>query len=310
MSNLATKVVSAIGLCVLTLAAGSQAKADDQHNSPFIISAQANFTTDTITIDGKNFSTKTPKVYLDATSLTVTSFTSTQIVASLPAVQAPGSYRLVVADPELGWQPSWGCGGGNQEKYRLAVFYVTLGAVGPQGPQGIQGPQGPQGIQGPQGPQGPVGPQGPTGPTGPSGTSGLAGFRCPAGSVMVGFDSSGDPVCSCPMDIFTVSVGATSSNTLYSWAGGSQTLVSPESGFSYCTATVNGPTGLVNNTFSTTPWSIASTSGYGSCTIVAQNPSCGSLSVSSVSGNFPVCSDASTVLQGSPSDTATVTCTP
>lgn len=313
MSNLATKVVTAIGLCVLTLAAGSQVKADDPHNSPFIISAQANFTTNTITIEGKNFSTKTPKVYLDATSLTVTSFTSTQIVAGLPAVQIPGSYRLVVADPELGWQPSWGCGGNNQEKYRLAVFYVTLGAVGPQGPQGIQGPQGPRGPQGPQGPQGPVGPQGPTGPTGPSGTSGLAGFVCPSGSVVKGFESDGTPFCSCPMDTFSASVGAYSSDSFYNWNGNQQVFTSPESGFSYCTVTVNQPSGIINNApvgYSDTPWEIVSTTGYGLCSIQVQNPSCGSLSVSYVSGNFPVCSDASTVLQSSPSDTATISCTP
>jgi hypothetical protein len=312
MSNLTRKVVSAIGLCVLAIAPGIQARADDHHDSPFIISAQANFTNNTLTIVGKNFGRKTPKVYLDATSLTVSSNTDTEIIAVLlPAVQTPGSYRLVVADPELGWQPAWGCGGNNPQRYRLAIFYVTLGAVGPQGPVGPVGPQGPQGIQGPQGPQGPVGPQGPAGPTGPSGTSGFAGFRCPAGSVVVGFDSSGDPVCSCPHDTFSATVGTFTSATLENWNGGTQSFTSPESGFSYCTVTVDAPTGLINNTFTTTPWSVQSFTGYGSCTIQAQNPNCGTvLSSSSLSGNFPVCSNASAALGNPSSDTATITCTP
>lgn len=318
MSNLRRIVVSAIGLCALLLAAGSQVKADDRHespdrqDSPFIVSAQANFTNNTLTIIGKNFGTKTPKVYLDATSLTVSSSTNTEIIAFLlPAVQTPGSYRLVVADPERGWQPAWGCDGNNREKYRLAVFYVTLGAVGPQGPQGIQGPQGPQGTQGPQGPQGAQGPQGTQGPQGPSGTSGFAGFMCASGSVVIGFDSGGLPVCSCPHDNFSASVGAYVSDSFYNWNGGSQLFTSPTNG--NCTVVVNYPLGIINNApvgYSDEPWSIGTTTGYGSCTLQVANPSCGTLSVSSVSGNFPVCTDASSVLQSSPTDSATITCTP
>jgi Collagen triple helix repeat (20 copies) len=311
MSILPKQVLSAVGLCALTLAVALPARADDPHR-PVIVSAQANFTSNTLTIAGKNFGTQPPIVTLDATTLTVTSNSATQVVATLPASIQPGSYRLVVAlpDHDRGRDADHH---DDEDMNKSAVFVVTLGAVGPQGPQGPQGVQGPPGIPGPPGlpgPQGIPGPPGPQGPQGPSGTATLAGFKCPAGSVVVGFESDGTPYCSCPHDIFTASVGATSNNTLYSWNGGSQMFISPENGFSYCTVTVNMPTGLVNNTFSTTPWSIGPTSGYGSCTIQAQNPSCGSLSVSQVSGNFPVCTDASSVLQSTPSDNATITCTP
>ncbi|MFP5204992.1 MAG: IPT/TIG domain-containing protein [Acidobacteriota bacterium] len=310
MSTLFRKALSTLGLCALTLAIALPTRADDPHRPdgprrPVVVSALPSFTGNTLTISGMNFGTQMPVVTLNAAALTVTSNTNTQIVATLPANIAPGSYRLIVSLPDNDRDSDHDRGHDAEHRAddvnRSAVFIVTLGAVGPQGPQGVPGPQG---VQGPQGPPGPQGPQG------PSGTAAFAGFRCPAGSVVVGFESDGSPFCSCPHDTFTASVGASSSNTLYSWSGGSQFFTSPESGFSYCTVSVSAPTGLVNDTFSTTPWSVGSVSGYGSCTIQVQNPSCGSLSVSKVSGNFPVCTDASTVFQSSPSDTATITCTP
>ncbi|MFZ1086995.1 MAG: hypothetical protein WAN35_18685 [Terracidiphilus sp.] len=337
MGKLTRKAIIAIGICVLTGAVGSQAQANGQLDAPFIISAQANFTNNTITILGDNFGVKMPKVFLDEISLTVTSNTNVQIVAALPATLTPGSYRLVVADPEKNWQPFFGCGGNNLVKYRLAVFYVTLGAVGPQGPQGIQGPQGsqgpsgpigPQGTQGPpgpqgpqgpqgiQGPQGPVGPQGPAGPTGPSGTSGFAGFQCSAGSVVIGFDGSGNPLCSCPHDTFYPTVTTTTggiSPTVENWTGGTQTFVSPSN--SNCQVTVYLPYGIINGLINIpvngSPWSIAQFQTYGVCTLQVENPTCNTyLSTSSVSSNFPVCSNSSAV-NGNPStDTAIIACTP
>ncbi len=309
MSHLSKKLLPAIGLFALLLPSAALSRADGPHpadgpHRPIILNAQPNFTNNTLTVNGKNFGTQTPIVTLNAMALSVASSTDTQLVAKLPTNIPPGSYRLIVAVPDKDRDHDRGADHHGDEMSRSAAFIVTLGAVGPQGPQGIQGVQGPQGIQGPPGPQGPAGPEG------PSGTAAFAGFRCPAGSVVVGFGSDGTPVCSCPHDTFTATVGANSSNTLYSWAGGSQMFTSPESGFSYCSVVVNKPTGLVNNTFTTTPWSIESASGYGTCTIQVQNPSCGSLSATSVNGNFPVCTDASTVFQGSPSDTATISCTP
>jgi outer membrane lipoprotein-sorting protein len=109
-----------------------------------IDSAQANLSTNTIAISGRNFGNQQPVVNLDATPLAVTSFSPTAIKANLPAGLAPGSYHLMVV-----------AGG---------VFHgfldVTIGNVGPQGPAGSPGPQGPQGPAGLQGAAGAAGPAG------------------------------------------------------------------------------------------------------------------------------------------------------
>jgi hypothetical protein len=298
-----SKVISAIGLSVALLAGGFVSRADDPHHAPVIVSAQANFVTNTLTISGNNFGTAAPTVILDATKLTVTSNTNTQIVANLPAGIMPGSYHLTVAKAERHHD--------EDDRDDVAKLDVTLGAVGPQGPQG------PQGIQGPPGPQGVQGVPGPQGPQGPSGVASFAGFRCPSGSVVVGFDNTGGPVCSCPHDMFTASVGTYDSNTLEYWNnnGSNQiTLTSPTN--SGCFTTVNLPQGVINNVPPGTPWSVASVNGYSSCTIQVQAPNCGTFaSTSSVNGNFPTCSNASDVAffgsGGNPSsDSATITCTP
>lgn len=306
MSNLPLKVISAIGLAVAMLTSGPLSRADNPHYRPVIMSAQANFVTNTLTIAGNNFGTALPTVTLDATKLTVTSNTNTQIVANLPAGIIPGSYHLTVARAEQHHE--------DEDKDDVAKLDVTLGAVGPQGPQGPQGIQGPQGPQGIQGVPGPVGPQG---PQGPSGLAAFAGFRCPSGSVVVGFDSTGGPVCSCPHDVFTASVGTYDSNTLEYWNnnGTNQvTLTSPSN--SGCYAVVTLPQGVINDVPPGTPWSVANVNGYSTCTIQVQAPNCGTFaSTSSVNSNFPTCSNASDVplfgSGGNPSsDSATITCTP
>lgn len=81
------------------------------------------------------------------------------------------------------------------------ISWNQVGPQGPQGPSGQAGPPGPQGAPGPQGEQGIQGPQGPEGPKGDKGDPGnlaLAGRSCPSGSVVTGFDSSGDLVCGVP----------------------------------------------------------------------------------------------------------------
>lgn len=293
------KLITFSALCVLVLATGAQAQP-----APTILSAQANYTNNTITIAGFNFSSKTPEVYLGQTQLTVVSNTTSQVVANLPANVQPGSYILAVAAFRKGRNKIGGSPdlfGGN-----FGLFDVTLGT---QGPQGIQGVQGVQGVQGPVGPQGPAGPQGPTGPQGPSGTTNLAGFTCPAASVVKGFDSTGTPICSCPHDQFSPQVGTNTQATLEYWNGGSQTLTSPTD--SACQVTVDLPSGLINFTGTWSAWFIASTQGYGSCTFTVDAPSCGTvLSSSSVNSNFPVCSNASAVGGSGSTDTAIITCSP
>lgn len=308
MSNLPKKLVFGVTLCILAMTAATQVRADDHHQGPIIVNAQPSYTANTITINGKNFGTKTPKVFLDAMPLTVSSNTDTQIVTNLPGSLAPGSYRLaVVTDEDHGRSP-WQ---GDQDQDDIARFILTLGAVGPQGPQGIQGPQG---LQGPPGPPGPPGPQGEPGP------NTIAGFVCPGGSSVIGFDSSGTPECSCPDATFSASVGTNNQgpfNSYEVWNGGSQTLTDPNN--PSCSVVVNAPAGIINNAPSVlsvnsteVPWSIGSLTGFAGCTVQAQNPSCDTVgSISSTSGNFPVCSNASNVGESNngSSDTATITCT-
>jgi hypothetical protein len=114
-----------------------------------INSAQANLSTNTIAISGRNFGKQPPEVMLDAATLVVTSFSPTSIQANLPLGLPPGSYHLIVV-----------AGRGFQ---RLGSLDVTIGNTGLEGPQG---PQGPPGVQGPQGPQGVAGAAGPVGPAG------------------------------------------------------------------------------------------------------------------------------------------------
>lgn len=110
----------------------------------FIDSAQANLSTNTIAIFGKNFGKQPPEVKLDAAILVVTSFSPTTIKANLPVGLPPGSYHLMVV-----------AGRGSP---RVGLLDVTIGDTGPEGPQGPQGPQGAQGIPGAQGQPGPAGP--------------------------------------------------------------------------------------------------------------------------------------------------------
>jgi trimeric autotransporter adhesin len=108
--------------------------------TPAVRSAIINSTTKQITIAGSSLlpASGSPVVYLDGELLTLLSSSSTQIVATMPALPA-GSFRLVVG---------------------TGVFDVTNGAVGPAGATGPAGPQGPTGAKGPAGP---IGPQGPAG---------------------------------------------------------------------------------------------------------------------------------------------------
>src|SRR5271166_244832 len=108
-----------------------------------IDSAQANLSTNTIAISGRNFGNQQPVVNLDATPLAVTSFSPTAIKANLPAGLAPGSYHLMVV-----------AGGVSQ---RFGLLDVAIGNIGPQGPAGTPGPQGPQGPAGLPGVAGAVG---------------------------------------------------------------------------------------------------------------------------------------------------------
>lgn len=119
-------------------------------------------------IHGTSFGVyKPPVVSLGGVHLAVVSHSTTDIVATLPTVDA-ATYALAVKSFNLG-------------SSEQSNFEVTIGAVGPQGPQGQQGVQGPQGAQGPQGPQGMQGPQGSVGPQGDPGAQGPQGDQGPKG---------------------------------------------------------------------------------------------------------------------------------
>jgi Collagen triple helix repeat (20 copies) len=157
---------------------------------PAIVSADANFQTNQITIIGSHFGNSQPYVTLDGQAATVVTHTPTNVVVDLPSDITPGAYLLTLQ---------------NQSDNLTGSFDVTLGTVGPQGPTGPQGAQGPTGPTGPQGPQGSTGatgsqgPQGLTGATGPQGPQGQSGTASIADT---GFNSSNN----CP-PLNTCSVG-------------------------------------------------------------------------------------------------------
>lgn len=165
MKNLARSLSAAIVFCALALTVSPGARAEHPKDVTTILSAQADFTRNILTITGQDFGTGLPTVYLNATSLTIASNSDTQIVADLPATIGPGSYHLVVIEGGQGWDSSQQWNDQDQNSFRSAVLDVTLGVTGPQGPQG------PQGIQGPSGPTGATGSTGATGPQGPAGDS-------------------------------------------------------------------------------------------------------------------------------------------
>ncbi len=137
--------------------------------------ATADLTAHTLTIRGVGFNTYyRPVVLFGTTTLPVVSYSSSVVVATLPANVASGTYALAL----------------NNLFFNCDTFSVTIGVTGPQGPMGLTGPVGPQGpagatgatgAMGPQGPSGPAGATGATGATGPAGPIGLTGPAGPTG---------------------------------------------------------------------------------------------------------------------------------
>ncbi len=136
-------------------------------STPLVNNSIINYGANQITIAGTGFSPqgKAPTALFNNVSLSIVSFSDTQIVANLSNGTQAASYRLRVTNSQ-----------GNSYE-----FDVTYGAVGPQGPIGLQGPAGATGLQGPPGPTGATGPQGPMGATGPAGPTGPTGPPGPQG---------------------------------------------------------------------------------------------------------------------------------
>ena len=154
MNRLVPRVFSPIALLAFLLAAfAPPAKAQ---LFSIISNTKVNTSTNTINITGSGFSSKVkPTVYLGGTTLSISSFTATSIVASLGSVTLPGTYLLTVTSG-----------------ITFAAADVTLGAVGPQGPIGPPGLTGATGASGATGAIGQTGPTGATGATGPEGAPG------------------------------------------------------------------------------------------------------------------------------------------
>jgi hypothetical protein len=145
MKRLIPRAASQLSLLVLLLAASALPLKAQIFS--IIRSTTVNTNTNTITISGSGFDARVkPKVSLGGTSLTVSSFTSTTVVASLGTVTAPGTYLLIVSSG-----------------LTLAAADVTLGGAGPQGPPGPIGQNGTPGTPGTPGEQGQPGQQGPAG---------------------------------------------------------------------------------------------------------------------------------------------------
>lgn len=127
----------------------------------------------TMTVTGTSFVSPLT-VKIGSTALTVASFTSTSLIASVPSTLAAGDYILTVTNS-----------GGS------ATWALTYGAVGPQGAAGTQGPLGFQGATGAMGPQGFKGDKGDPGNAGPPGPKGDTGRP---GSDLVVVDAEGQVI--------------------------------------------------------------------------------------------------------------------
>ncbi|MGC1463559.1 MAG: IPT/TIG domain-containing protein [Terracidiphilus sp.] len=148
MQRLIPRVASQLSLFVLLLTASALPLRAQVFS--IIRSTMVNTNTNTITITGSGFDAKVkPKVTLAGTSLTVSSFTSSTIVASLGSVTSPGTYLLLVSSG-----------------LTLAAADVTLGGAGPPGPPGLPGTPGAPGAPGTPGTLGNTGPAGAQGPAG------------------------------------------------------------------------------------------------------------------------------------------------
>src|SRR5687767_6384324 len=121
---------------VLLLGLGAAHAAPGNSTPPVITQVEADFDTNELSILGLDLRANQPTVTLGQTALVVTSWTSTLVVAQLPAV-SPASYLVTL---------SYGT-----KATDSAIFDATLGAVGPQGPVGPQGETGAPGTNGTNG---------------------------------------------------------------------------------------------------------------------------------------------------------------
>jgi len=136
-----------------------------------------------LNIYGTGFAPSQSGVQFDVAQITVSSSTSTLIVAQLLSNSYPvGTYPVVVGTRTTG---------SSTLTSKSAPFYVYLGALssssnpGAIGPTGAQGSIGLTGVIGQQGAKGVTGPNGSPGDVGPTGPKGLTGYTGPSGATGV-----------------------------------------------------------------------------------------------------------------------------
>ena len=134
------------GIAVLVLAGSAHSLFGTVVSAPVVNNGTINYGKNQVTLNGSGFepAKAAPTVQLNGAALKIDSFSIAQIVATLPANTAPGSYSLTVTNSQGA----------------ATVFDLTYGAEGPQGPIGPQGATGQGGLTGATGPQGPKGPAG------------------------------------------------------------------------------------------------------------------------------------------------------
>lgn len=135
-----------MALAVLSLAmvcqSASPADKEAERTARFLLitSVHADLSLERITIRGRNFGDRKPRVSLADTPLQILSWSREEVVAALRGATVPGTYLLVLTRGRgLG---QWGA---------ADVAIGTGGVSGPAGPTGPPGPTGPGGLQGPPG---------------------------------------------------------------------------------------------------------------------------------------------------------------
>lgn len=187
-----------------------------------VTGAQADLDHELLVIHGVNLDAAPLRIMLGLTELAIVTAGPDEILASLPASLAPGSYVLTLTRLSAG---------ARVETRDVETFDVTIGAVGPPGPpgpQGPEGPRGPEGLQGPPGAQGLPGAPGPQGPPGPQGLPGASGPPGPQGPPGAGGVPSGAMVLGVPSDTTLVAAGFTDAGPVLEGWRATSTTAAPD----------------------------------------------------------------------------------
>src|SRR4051794_29702332 len=163
----------------------AQSQSGSSKNTQLVIlSTTSNRPANTVTIRGLGFGDRAAQVWCEDYSLTILSWTDSEIVVHFPDALADGSYLLTIIRGE---------GQKAQGVFDMTVQGQTTGtAAGPRGEAGPAGPKGDTGAAGPKGDTGPAGPKGETGAKGDPGAKGDTGAAGPKGDAGIA-GAKGEP---------------------------------------------------------------------------------------------------------------------